>query len=180
MAAVAAAVAAGMLLSGCADPAEPASTSEVPDPEPPVETLPEPVDGRESREVCPYLDTQWVENTNGQRVTGVALDQRFEVPACVFWSYPEEPQLQVMVRRMPSVEDAIAVVDWAAPIDHTEPADEPAGWMGGRAGAGMIPERSGAVFAVQKDNVAVVVLTNQEQSFKAQQVGEETIGNLGL
>lgn len=139
-----------------------------------VDTLPS-VAGRQDE--CPYLDAAWVESVNGQRVTGVGVDPRFENPACVFWSYPEEPQLQVLVRRMPDARAAADVVDWAAPTGSTEPAELPGGWVGGRGAASLI---DGAVFAVQKDAVAVVVLTNQAQSFKAQQVAQATVDNLAL
>ncbi|QGU05758.1 hypothetical protein CETAM_12635 [Corynebacterium comes] len=119
-------------------------------------------------------------DTNGQRTLGVGVDPRFDTPACVFWSYPEEPHLTVIVRDMPDAESAIAVVDWAAPIDTTEPAEEPEGWSGGRAGAGMVPGRNGALYAVQKDDRAVVVFSNQDQSLKAEQVAKEVIGRLEL
>ncbi len=175
-------------VSGCttdepeAAPA-PATTSAVP-----VETVPEanvdalPVDAlpevpRAAQQACPYLDTQWVADTNGQRMTGLGIDERFATPACVFWSFPEEPQLTVIVREMATVDDAIAVVDWAAPIDTTEPAEEPEGWSGGRLGGS---GGTGALYAVQKDTTAVVVFTNQDQSLKAQLVAEEVITNLRL
>ena len=141
----------------------------------PIDALPEVP--RTAQQACPYLDTQWVADTNGQRMTGLGIDQRFSTPACVFWSFPEEPQLTVIVREMPTVEEAIAVVDWAAPIDSTEPAEEPEGWSGGRRGG---TETSGALYTVQKDTTAVVVFTNQQQSLKAQLVAEEVITNLGL
>ncbi len=144
------------------------------------DALPEIPDGRESQVACPYLDTRWVAETNGQRMTGMGVDGRFDTPACVFWSYPGDPQLQVIVRDMPDADAAIAVVDWAAPVEVTEPAEEPAGWSGGRAGAGMVPGREGAVYAVRKDDRAVVVFTNQEQSLKAELVAKEVIANLGL
>lgn len=143
----------------------------------PHDALPEIPGGRESWEDCPYLDTAWVEETNGQRVLGVGTDPRFNTPACVYWSYPDAPQLTVLVRDMPDEAAAIAVVDWAAPIDSTEPAEEPLDWSGGRRGGSA---ESGALYAVQKDSVAVVVFTNQDQSLKAQLVAEEVIGNLGL
>lgn len=146
----------------------------------PHDAVPEVPGGRESWEECPYLDTDWVSDTNGQRTLGVGVDPRFDTPACVFWSYPEEPHLTVIVRNMPDVESAIAVVDWAAPVDTTEPAEEPEGWSGGRAGAGTVPGRSGSVYAVQKDDRAVVVFSNQDQSLKAELVAEETISRLGL
>lgn len=85
--------------------------------------------------------------------------------------------MEVLVRHMADAESAIAVVDHFAPIDTTEPAELPNEWMGGRGGRA---DAEGAVFAVQRDNIAVVVLTNQEQSFKAEQVAEEAIANLGL
>lgn len=146
----------------------------------PPETTPEPPQGRSGWEECPYLDAQWVETTNGQRVTGIGTDQRFETPACVFWSYPEAPQLQVIVRHMPTEDEATAVVDHFAAVDTTNPAELPGGWMGGRAGGTPTAGETGAVFAVSRGQDAVVVLTNQDQSLKAQLVAEETIANLGL
>lgn len=143
----------------------------------PVDTRPEVPGGRDAQVPCPYLDTEWVANTNGQRMTGLGIDERFDPPACVFWSYPDAPQLEVLVRHMADDDTAIAVVDHFAPIDSTEPADLPGDWMGGR---GARPDAEGAVYAVQRGNTAVIVLTNQEQSFKAEQVAEETIRNLGL
>src|SRR5699024_7959364 len=140
----------------------------------PVDAAPQVPGGRTSWQECPYLDTQWVADTNGQRVTGVGVDERVPTPACVYWSFPEEPQVTVIVREMDTIDEAIAVVDWAAPVDTTELAEEPAGWSGGRRGG------DGALYAVQKDTVAVVVFTNQDQSLKAQLVAETVIGNLGL
>lgn len=146
----------------------------------PHDAMPEVPGGRGSWEECPYLDTGWVSDTNGQRTLGVGVDTRFDTPACVFWSYPEEPHLTVIVRDMADVDAAIAVVDWAAPIDTTEPAEDPAGWSGGRAGAGMVPDRPGSVYAVQKDDRAVVVFSNQDQSLKSELVATEVITRLGL
>ena len=83
----------------------------------PADTLPD----TQPAEACPYLDAAWVAQTNGQRVTRVGVDTRFDPPACVFWSYSEDPQLTVLVRHMPSPDDAVAVVDWAAPIATTDP-----------------------------------------------------------
>ncbi|MCQ9353261.1 DUF2020 domain-containing protein [Corynebacterium sp. 153RC1] len=145
----------------------------------PIDALPEVPGGRESWEECPYLDTQWVADTNGQRMTGVGIDTRFDTPACVFWSYPEEPQATVIVRHMPDQESAIRVVNWAAPIAETEPvnppADDPDGWMGGRIG-----NEFGSKYAVQKGNIAVVVFSNQNQSVKAESIALEAINRLGL
>lgn len=123
---------------------------------------------------CPYIHPGWLENTNGERLTKQGIDTRFPTPACVFWSYQDHPQATVIVRDMPSVEDARAAVDWAAPIDATEPASF-AGWEGGR---GIVNEQ--AVYAVQKDTHAVLVWSNQQQTFKSEQIAQEAIANLGL
>lgn len=135
---------------------------------------------RNAWQPCPYLDTEWVAQTNGQKVTGVGVDTRFEPPACQFWSYPPEPQLTVIVRHMESPERAMEVVDWAAPIAFTDPADDPAGWNGGRHGGGDVPDRIGAAYSVAKGTTAVTVFTNQDESVKAQTVAEAVIENLGL
>ena len=123
---------------------------------------------------CPYLDGQWLAETNGQRLTDQAIDPRFSTPACVFWSYPEDPQATVIVREMPDRDAAMDVVDWAAPVDATELAEFD-GWSGGR---GVLGDQ--AVFAVQKDNHAVAVWTNQLQTVKAESIAREAIANLGL
>ena len=141
-----------------------APTAPVLDSNLPVDALPVIPAGKSEMVPCPYLDTQWVANTNGQRMIGQGVDARFNTPACVFWSFPDEPTEQA----------AINVVDWAAPITTTEPVDEN-GWSGGRSG-----NPQGAVYAVQKGPVAVVVFSNQEQSLKAELIAKETIKNLNL
>ena len=123
---------------------------------------------------CPYIDPGWLEETNGQRLTKQGFDTRFPTPACVFWSYQDDPQATVIVRDMPTVEDARAAVDWAAPIDATEPASFD-GWEGGR---GVVNEH--AVYAVQKDTHAVLVWSNQQQTVKSEQIAHGAIANLGL
>lgn len=177
-------IALALTLSACNAPEPSAdSTTPVESPAPaadvvhdqglPVDAMPE-VDPA-TQEPCPYLDGQWLADTNGQRLISQGVDHRFDTPACQFWSYEQAPQATVIVRHMNTEEEAIAVVDWAAPIDSTEPAEEPEGWSGGRRGG---PE--GAIYAVQKGNVAVVVFSDQEQSFKAELIAKETITNLGL
>lgn len=176
-------VAAGLALAACSTetetPEEPSeTTAAAPDQGLPVETLPE--TQRTDWAECPYLDTEWVAQTNGQRVTGVGIDSRFDTPACQFWSYPEEPQLTVIVRHMASPQESMAVVDWATPVDFTAPADQPPGWNGGRHGGGEVPNRIGAAYSVARGTHAVTVFTNQDESVKAQRVAEQVIATLGL
>lgn len=183
------AVASLLLLTACTEPSNSPATTEsdlAPVSESPaaalrdsgagVDTLPQVP--RESWEECPYLNTEWAADTNGQRVTGVGVDNTFDIPACVFWSYPEEPQLTVIVRSTTSSNEAMDIVDWAAPVDSTELAEKPDGWSGGRGSGG--EGSTAAVYAVAKNTTAVVVFTNQEQSLKAQLVAEQVINNLGL
>lgn len=162
--------------NSAAAPAQP--PAQVPDSGLAADALPEVP--RQGLDNCPYLDTQFVAETNGQKVTASGTDTRFDTPACVYWSYPEQPQLQVIVRHTGTPAEARSVVDWAAPVDITDPADQPSGWNGGRAGGGVVPGREGAVYAVAKDTTAVVVLTNQKESVKAQLIAEQTIANLSL
>jgi len=65
-------------------------------------------------------------------------------------------------------------VSFSYVADATEPASF-AGWEGGR---GIINEQ--AVYAVQKDTHAVLVWSNQQQTFKSEQIAQEAIANLGL
>ncbi|WP_115685678.1 DUF2020 domain-containing protein [Corynebacterium senegalense] len=153
--------AAALLLAGCT-----AAPETAPD------TAPEPAPA--PAEACPYLVAQWLAEANGQRVTRVGVDDKFDTPACQFWSYGEQPQLTVLVRHMPTPEEAMAVVDWAAPVATTNPASQPAGWNGGRGGA------EGAVYSVAKRPVAVSVWSDQQESVKAQVVAEQVIATLGL
>ncbi|RMD18441.1 MULTISPECIES: DUF2020 domain-containing protein [Corynebacterium] len=179
-------VATGLALAACGSGSEGGAgtageeptEAAAPDSGLPVEALP--ATDRNGWVDCPYLDTEWVAQTNGQRVTGVGIDERFDTPACQFWSYPEEPQLTVVVRHMDSPEAAMQVVDWATPIAYTSPADQPVGWNGGRHGGGEVPDRIGAAYSVAKGSHAVTVFTNQDESVKAQHVAEQVIATLGL
>lgn len=173
------------LLAGCS--AQPAQ-EEAPEvaPTPTTEAAPAvPVDQapqvpREANDACPYLDGQWLAETNGQRLTSQGVDNAFETPACVFYSYPEEPQATVLVRELPNEDYARQVVDWAAPVDSTSPATL-GEWEGGRGQVGQDSQGNpGSVFAVSKGNHTVAVWTNQAQSVKAELIAQKAIENLGL
>lgn len=184
---------ASLLLASCSllpnKPSGPFSQSESPQATertvPPVKGTELPVDAKPEAGnranaaggTCPYLDGQWLQNTNGQRLTGVTVDNRFDPVGCTFWSYEDVPQAQVLVRKMRTNTDAVKVVDTAAPINTTLKALKPEGWSGGRKGG---DRKSGAIYAVWKDETAVVVWTAQAQSVKAQEIAEQTIKNLKL
>jgi len=125
---------------------------------------------------CPYLDTEWVADTNGQHVTSVRISstEGGSPPSCFF--YRPDGGLQVAVRvYQGNVATARAIVDLAAPVSTSDPADQPAGWQGGYQ-----TTNPGAVYAVAKNGDAVVVNTNQAQSIKAREIAMRTIAALKL
>jgi len=132
--------------------------------------VPEPA----AEEACPYLDTAWVERTNGQRVSEVRISDDDETPACFFYTLDGEQQLMSRVYSGDRAV-AVAIVDAAAPVDESNQATEPAGWRGG-----YLSDEDGATYAVARDDTAVVVTTNQGQSVKARSVVERVIEELGL
>lgn len=122
---------------------------------------------------CPYLEESAVEETNGQRVSKVEISAD-QPPACFFYRSDGTVQLTVWVY---SGEAAVAkaVVDQAAPVASSNPAELTGGWQGGA-----LSSDTGAVYAVAKDTTAVVVSTNQGQTIKAKQIAQESITALGL
>jgi hypothetical protein len=123
---------------------------------------------------CPYLDTEFVAQSNGQHVSKVRTSADKPHPTCFFYALTGKLQLTARVYvGDPAV--ATALVNQVAPIDSSDPADEPAGWRGGYQSTG-----SGAVYAVAKQGAAVVVTTNQLQSIKARIVAKQAIAGLKL
>jgi hypothetical protein len=134
---------------------------------------PEPVAVRDG--ACPYLRSDFVADTNGQRVGKVRLSADRPHPACFFYRADggEQLRVEVLVGVQPAA--ARAAVDRAAPVASSDPATLPGGWQGGKQ-----PTDAGAVFAVAKDGSAVVVVTNQKQTIKASRIAEQAITALGL
>lgn len=123
---------------------------------------------------CPYLENSFIADANGQKVSKVKTSADKPHPACFFYALSGKLQLTVWVYVGESAV-AKAIVDQAAPIDTSNPADEPAGWKGGYQ-----PSGGGAVYAVAKEGHAVVVTTNQKQSIKARSVAKQAIEELKL
>jgi UPF0176 protein len=123
---------------------------------------------------CPYLDSSFIADANGQRVGRVRLSTDTPHPACFFYRQDGKLQLSTQVY-VGDADQAKALVDRVAPVATSNPAQLPDGWAGGAQATD-----SGAVFAVTKDGTAVVVTTNQAQTIKAKRVAEKTIAALGL
>jgi UPF0176 protein len=123
---------------------------------------------------CPYLDTQFVMDANGQHVTKVQVSGDKPHPTCFF--YRPDGSLQVTVQVYVGDElTAKAIVDKAAPIKTSNPATSPTGWNGGA-----MPTQDGSVYAVAKGGNAVVTTSNQQQTIKAKRITVEAIETLGL
>ena len=104
----------------------------------------------------------------------VRLSEDQPNPACFFYANATDVQLSVWVYQG-DAKVAKAVVDRAAPIASSSPASSPEGWAGGSLSSG-----DGAVYAVSKGGVAVVVTSNQQQTIKARRITETVVANLKL
>ncbi|MFC9252500.1 DUF2020 domain-containing protein [Amycolatopsis thailandensis] len=162
------------LLVACGPTEQPPPAASSPTPSNTQAPSPPPMPEPTGKGPCPYLSNESVSDANGQKVSKVKTSEDQPHPSCFFYALSGKLQLTVRVFvGEPGI--AKAVVDQAAPIDTSNPADEPAGWKGGYQ-----PSGEGAVYAVSKGGSAVVVITNQKQSIKARTVAKEVIGELKL
>ncbi|GGM77995.1 hypothetical protein GCM10012275_55800 [Longimycelium tulufanense] len=123
---------------------------------------------------CPYLETKFVAEANGQKVGTVKVSADKPHPTCFFTGLDGKEQLRSRVYvGDPGV--ARELVDQAAPVSESSKAELTGGWKGGR-----MPTSNGSVFAVAKDGKAVVITSNQETTFKAQRIAQKVIAKLGL
>lgn len=124
---------------------------------------------------CPYLDRDEVQNDNGQHVGSVRISTSSDGqphPVCYF--YRPDGHLQMTVRvYVGTASVATAVVNQAAPIKTSNPADQPPGWSGGSQA---LPK--GAVYAIAKGGTAIVVTSNQLQTIKCRLVATAVVENL--
>jgi hypothetical protein len=125
--------------------------------------------------LCPYLDSQTAADDNGQHVGSVRISTTADGqphPVCYF--YRPDGHLQLTVRvyvGRPAV--AQALVNQAAPVATSNPADQPPGWSGGAEAT-----QDGSVYAVAKGGTAIVVISNQLQSIKGRQVATDVVAGL--
>ncbi|NKQ53331.1 DUF2020 domain-containing protein [Amycolatopsis sp. K13G38] len=166
---------AALVATSCSETTPPAGAPATTTAPPPSSTVALPPDPQPTAGgPCPYLDTSFVADANGQHVSKVQTSADKPHPACFFYALSGKLQLTVRVYvGDPAV--AKALVDKAAPVDTSNPATDPAGWQGGYQATG-----GGAVYAVAKGGSAVVVTTDQQQTVKARTVTKQTISVLGL
>jgi UPF0176 protein len=175
----AATLALGGLLAGCGTPIHGTAApvkSAIPSPvtTPPDSALPKLLPPAKTAD-CPYVGAIEVQNDNGQHVDKVRISSSSDGqphPVCYF--YRPDGHLQLTVRvyvGTPAI--ATALVNQAAPIKTSSPADQPPGWNGGAQAMS-----DGAVYAIAKGGTAIVVLSNQLQSIKCRLVATAVAGNL--
>jgi hypothetical protein len=164
-----------VLLAGCNPSTPAAENSSAPSSSaaPTSDSLPpDPQPARTAE--CPYLSNETVQDANGQHVTKSSVSADEPHPTCFF--YRPDGSLQLTVRvYVGKCDVATALVNKAAPVDTSNPADEPSGWKGGYQPAG-----DGVVYAVAKGDAAVIVTSNQKQSIKARTVAKKAIAALKL
>jgi len=127
---------------------------------------------------CPYLESTFVADANGQHVTKVRISADKPHPTCFFYRPDGAVQMTVRVY-VGDTKTAKTLVDEAAPIATSNPATSPAGWKGGLLTQDKGTDK-GSVYAVAKDGSAVIVKSNQAQSTKSRRVAEKAITSLGL
>lgn len=157
------------VVSGTASPSLP-STSAAAKAAADLPSEPEPA----STAQCPYLKTDFVADANGQHVSKVRVSADQPHPACFFYRPDGKIQLTVQVY-VGTPEVATGLVNRAAPVETSNPANDPSGWKGGYEA-----KDDGAVYAVAKASSAVIVTTNQKQSVKARTVAKQAIAALKL
>jgi UPF0176 protein len=123
---------------------------------------------------CPYLDEAAVESANGQRVGSVRISADQPYPACFFYRGDGAEQLRTWIV-VATPEVARATVDAAAPVATSDLAELPGGWSGGAQ-----PTSDGAVFAVARQGIAVIVTSNQEHTIGARRTAGQVISALAL
>ncbi|HEX5407694.1 MAG TPA: DUF2020 domain-containing protein [Pseudonocardiaceae bacterium] len=136
---------------------------------------------------CPYLSLDEVQNDNGQHVGSVKISSSSDGqphPVCYF--YRPDGHLQMTVRvYVGTAAVATAVVNQAAPVSSSDPANQPSGWNGGsQANASASSQASsttvlkGAVYAIAKGGTAIVVMSNQLQTIKCRLVATAVVSGL--
>jgi UPF0176 protein len=128
---------------------------------------------------CPYLDSQEVADDNGQHVGSVKISSASDGqphPVCYF--YRPDGHLQMTVRvYVGTAAVATALVDQAAPVATSDPANQPSGWNGGSQ-AHSSAQPPGAVYAIAKGGTAIVVISNQLQTIKCRLVATAVVSGL--
>ena len=133
---------------------------------PPAATrVPAAVDGE-----CPYLSADVVSIITGQHHGQTQLVDLAPHPMCVFYRSDGGLMGSVRVIKAANPQAAVAAVNQHVPVAGSQPASQPAGWVGGSVtSGGQMTQDSTAksVYAVSKGNIAIVAEEDESPSIKA-------------
>jgi hypothetical protein len=134
---------------------------------PPSTNEPAAVDG-----TCPYLTTDWIAYTTGQRQGSTKVIATKPYPVCEFYRSDGKWAATVRIIQADSPASAIAAVNQHVPVEGSQPASQPQGWTGGliSEGAQTADADGKSTYAVSKDKVAVVAEENESRSIKARTI----------
>ncbi len=119
---------------------------------------------------CPYLPAGVVSDITGQHHGDTKLISFKPHPMCLFYRSDGGFLGSVRIIVAASPQQAVAAVNQHVPIADSQPASQPAGWLGGSMTTpGQMTQDSTAqsVYAVSKGNVVVVAEENESPSLKA-------------
>ena len=122
---------------------------------------------------CPYITNEEAGKFNGQGLGQTYIRPLTPHPVCDFFRSDGGWSASVAVVVTDSDAEAVAVVNAAAPIDDSDPAELNGGWTGGSwvKEEGADPEifqpEELAVYAVSKGPIAVIATSNEPLTKKA-------------
>lgn len=132
---------------------------------------------------CPYLSADVVYLITGQHHGPTQLVALQPHPMCVFYRSDGGLMGSVRVIQAANPQAAVAAVNQHVPVAGSQPATQPAGWVGGSMTTpGQMTQDSTAksIYAVSKGNIAVVVEEEESPSLKARVMAVCAIYGLGL
>lgn len=147
-------------------------------PPPPTTAEPAPEQGD-----CPYLSAAEVKDANGQNVGKIETIAVEPYPICIFHRPDGSVMAAIRIIAADTPEAAAAAVNQHVPIADSFAVAKPAGWTGGamgnQSGIDGYPDAQ-SIYAVSKDTIAIVAVSNQKQSIKGRQMVTDIVANLGL
>ena len=132
---------------------------------------------------CPYLDADLVSAITGQHHGSTQVTAVPGLPICTFYRSDGGWMASVRFIAAKTSAQAVAAVNEHVPVDSSQPADQPAGWVGGSITRGSkVADATDAlsVYAVSRGPIAVVAKENESPSIKARVIAVCAIYGAGL
>lgn len=132
---------------------------------------------------CPYLDADVVSQITGQHHGSTQVTAVPGLPICTFYRSDGGWMASVRFVKAESPAQAVAAVNQYVPVNSSQPADQPNGWVGGSTTKGSkVADATDAlsVYAVSRGPIAVVAKENESPSIKARVIAVCAIYGAGL